>query len=422
MDKAYITSLHARGVGLFKELDIEFNEKFNFLVGPNGSGKTSILKCLALCFSGGQNVNQFRYTEDSEFWTELFYNGKTIRIGLGPRWARNFDQYQSAKIRNYTMPLIQDGIKGYKIRDLNQLDLPMVPLILGPYRRINYRKIEGMRRENNSIIQRQEYSSLGFSQLSGDTLPEVKQWFINRYFIIEKNWAEIEKKNWDWLIENLDKVGPIDSNLQYIGTKKDLEPIFSLYGIDCYLEELSAGYQAILSLIFKIFDWIEGTKEDESRLVVNAHGTVIIDELDIHLHPEWQYTIRKTLDIMFPNLQFITTTHSPHLISTAKSGEIIILPQMSRIIKVKPTKTVYAGWNTDDILKHVMGVISIENKLYYYLIEECLKWEREKNIIKLKESIKQLEEVTHPSDTIVSTLKIKLASLLLEGNENNKSN
>ncbi|MGR6008126.1 AAA family ATPase, partial [Bacillus cereus] len=45
-----------------------------------------------------------------------------------------------------------------------------------------------------------------------------------------------------------------------------------------------------------------------------AIGTVIIDELDVHLHPEWQLTISDSLRRMFPKLQFIITTHSPTLL------------------------------------------------------------------------------------------------------------
>ncbi|MCL2321362.1 MAG: AAA family ATPase, partial [Oscillospiraceae bacterium] len=198
----------------------------------------------------------------------------------------------------------------------------------------------------------------------GEIQSNVKQWMINRYFQIDKDWATLYKNNWNWFIDNLKTLCPKSYDLQFKEIKRDLEPIFTLNGIDCYLEEISAGFQAFLSVIFAIIEWIELTNEDCSAYVPEAVGTVIIDELDVHLHPEWQLTIRESLAAFFPKLQFITTTHSPHLIASAHPGEIIILPELCRNINIKPTEKSYSGWNTDQILEDVMGVKSLENKTY----------------------------------------------------------
>lgn len=74
---------------------------------------------------------------------------------------------------------------------------------------------------------------------------------------------------------------------------------------------------------FAIVEWIEAVNEEEDILIQQAEGTVFIDELDVHLHPEWQIIIRNMLDKVFPRLQFVITTHSPHLIASAQAGEII---------------------------------------------------------------------------------------------------
>lgn len=136
--------------------------------------------------------------------------------------------------------------------------------------------------------------------------------------------------------------------------------------------------------------------------------------LDVHLHPEWQLTIRHALATLFPKLQFIITTHSPHLISTAEAGELIVLPELRRNVCVQPTMRKYAGWNTDEILEEVMGVSNLENKEYAVLINQAMDNIEAKNVGALRESISKIDAVVHPSNTILHVLKVKLAQLELE--------
>ena len=165
-------------------------------------------------------------------------------------------------------------------------------------------------------------------------------------------------------------------------------------------------------MIFEIVEWIEGTNEENEAYIPDATGIVIIDELDVHLHPEWQLTIRSALRTVFPKLQFIVTTHSPHLIATVEPGELIILPG-TREVDVRPTDQTYSGWNTDQILEDVMGVKSLENKLYTTALNEALDQVEKRDINALKISIEKLQSIVHPSNTILEVLQIKLAQLEL---------
>lgn len=414
MSNSYIKKLHVKGFRCFNELDVEFNKGFNFIVGKNGCGKTSLLRAIILSYSVN-NMEDSRYEESFETWIDILQNDKVDRIGVLPN--RQYSTIKNLYRTNPNISMIKppsDGVDNtYYQYDIDKINF--CPMVLGAFRRIEYKTIEGMRRELNIRDSRQEYIRNAPYNLNGGILPNVKQWMINRYFQIDKDWAIIEKQNWEWLISNLSKLGPSNVDFEFISIERELEPKFKVNNKICYLEELSSGFQSVLSIVLSIFEWVERTNAGEDMIVKNAKGTVIIDEVDVHLHPEWQLTLKNSLQTIFPNIQFIVTTHSPHMIATASDGEIIILDDIdSGVINVTTNNRSYSGWNTDQILEDVMGVKSLSNKVYEVLVSEAMENIEEKNISKLKEIIQNLEKVSHPSDTIVSVLKIKLAELQLE--------
>lgn len=416
--ESYIFAVHAKDIGMFKELDVEFNKHFNYIIGPNGCGKTSILKCISLSFSLSAFDNSFRYGTLAELWTKFHYDNENYCIGTSLGWVVNGEVYRKPILKSpkrpvspICIPLIPD--------DLEKRKIPFIPLVIGAYRRINYIEIIGTEKEKGRNEIRESYRNRAISRLEGvneflNKFHNVKQWMINRYFFKDEEWSKIGTSNWQWLIQNLPRIGPKDSNLMFIQIDKEMEPIFELFGEKCYLEEMSAGFQSILSLIIQIFNWIESVNEGEDRYAKNATGTVLVDELDVHLHPEWQFSIRNTLEILFPNLQFIVTTHSPHLITMAGPNEIISLPKFNRIIKEEPIPANFSGWKTDQILEDLLGVESLKNSEYWKLVDEALDYIEEKNIVELTDIIEKLKEISHPNDTIIEQLLIKKSSLELK--------
>lgn len=89
---------------------------------------------------------------------------------------------------------------------------------------------------------------------------------------------------------------------------------------------LSQGYQAVLSLVADIIGnvWLEAGEE---VALDDMEGIVLIDELDLHLHPKWQTEIVTGLKRTFPNMQFIATTHSPLVLAGCTADEVWKLSQ-----------------------------------------------------------------------------------------------
>jgi hypothetical protein len=84
---------------------------------------------------------------------------------------------------------------------------------------------------------------------------------------------------------------------------------------------LSAGYQTIVSWVADLIGQFLWEYETELSLE-NMRGLVLIDELDLHIHPSWQVTLVKSLKNTFPNVQFVATTHSPMILPALDQDEI----------------------------------------------------------------------------------------------------
>lgn len=84
----------------------------------------------------------------------------------------------------------------------------------------------------------------------------------------------------------------------------------------------------------------------------NTPGIVVIDEIDLGLHPTWQRKIIGILKELFPKIQFICATHSPFIIQSLKEGELITLDRR--------LESEYSGESIEDIAEDVMGVEMVQ--------------------------------------------------------------
>jgi predicted ATP-binding protein involved in virulence len=98
-------------------------------------------------------------------------------------------------------------------------------------------------------------------------------------------------------------------------------------------------------------------------------GIVLIDEIDLHLHPKWQRRVVDDLRRTFPRVQFIATTHSPFIIQSLRAGELIDLEK-------KPSGE-YVNRSIEDITEEVMGVpIPQRSYRYQQMYEAALEYYR----------------------------------------------
>ncbi|WP_036308746.1 AAA family ATPase, partial [Methyloglobulus morosus] len=146
------------------------------------------------------------------------------------------------------------------------------------------------------------------------------------------------------------------------------------------VELLSDGIRGVLAMVGDIaYRCIKLNPHLGLNAAEESHGVVMIDEVDMHLHPAWQQTILGNLIKAFPKIQFIVTTHSPQVISTVPGHQIRIL-EGNHVLSVEEEGT--QGAEASRILKEVFGVelraqhLEIVKKLNRYLkLVDDDKWD-----------------------------------------------
>ena len=96
-------------------------------------------------------------------------------------------------------------------------------------------------------------------------------------------------------------------------------------GLEIHIDQLSSGERAYLVLLADLARRLQVIQPDAE--LADIPGIVLIDEIDLHLHPNWQRLIVPTLTRIFKRCQFIVTTHSPQVLGEIKSGRILVLYQ-----------------------------------------------------------------------------------------------
>ncbi|MGY4526844.1 AAA family ATPase [Pseudomonas sp. TE21394] len=125
------------------------------------------------------------------------------------------------------------------------------------------------------------------------------------------------------VIELLNRVLP--GNIRFTGERdeEDEQYLFLFEGIPTPFTALSDGYKAFIGWVSDLLSHLCDVTP-ENRRIDEVPGMVLVDEIDLHLHPEWQRSVVPTLATTFPHLQFVFTSHSPLVASTVKRENIFI--------------------------------------------------------------------------------------------------
>lgn len=359
----FIDKLHIENFKGFSNEELELHDRFTVIIGNNGMGKTTLLEALAIasgCYliplGGGKkfqrtiNRNEIhkKETEISVFEPQLpckieaegNYGGERIK------WTRAIESMSFSNTVKETKSITDISKKELKdaIESNSNTILPVFAF-------------HGTGRLWAELNDSVKYIPQG-SKIEGYedcfSAKSSSKSFRNWYKTLEKN---IDKKGSQELQDRLKLfretiVSCVDDwdGIYYDFAEDDIIGIQHINGKESHMPYrlMSDGYRSMIGMIADIaYRCIKLNPQLGIDTIKKTPGLVLIDEIDLHLHPSWQKNIVKELSTCFPNIQFVATTHSPFVVQSLNSSQLYDLnkkPLMSEPINSSlETNALYMG-------------------------------------------------------------------------------
>lgn len=347
----YIQVLELKNYRKYDEKNFTFNKQFNLLVGENAAGKTTVLEGIATsiggylqCFKGilasethgvkTKDVRvQYRKSENGitvnqklpvEVSGKFKIDGRDISI---KRVKKNLKQGATlGKKENSEIFSIVGNIENH-ISEEKEVILPIFSYHgtgrLWEQEHKNSSKMENLRRIDgyrDALNPKSNYSN-----------------FISWFEKLERHAFNMKQEN--SLLETVREV--IGTTLEKLTGSEISKIIYRDGDLEFYYKKeheaqrvglLSDGYRNIIGLVSDIGYRMAILNPNLRNNIKVTPGVVLIDEIDLHLHPKWQKLVVDILRDLFPNVQFIATSHSPFIIQAMREGEIIGLDDNDRLL------------------------------------------------------------------------------------------
>ncbi len=140
------------------------------------------------------------------------------------------------------------------------------------------------------------------------------------------------------------------------------------YG-DVPLSRLSLGYQTTLAWVLDLAIRLNKHYPDSENPLAEP-AIVLVDEIDLHLHPSWQRQIVTYLTQHFPKTQFIATAHSPLIVQSATDANLVVLEEEDGQVKIENRPHFVEGWRADQILTSELFDVPARSPRIQQLIDE----------------------------------------------------
>ncbi len=340
----------------FERLELKFDPSFNLIAGANGAGKTAILRALSWplrdALGGTQLVhpNDARVTAQGTVQRIVFQRTGAMRLRITlSAFGLTCDFAQKIELKKSEFNGVAHDIAKIGDRMRNPDTDTTLPLVAFYPTGRSWRNVQSSSVDWNTAMRQQPKRSGGYERAlePRESLSEVISWLIREEVIGLQNGGRTTGMNivQAAICEALEGASGIQFRVaegEVIVTSSD--------GSASRLSELSDGQRHMFAmfgdLAIRAFQ-LNGHLGENA--LTETPGVVLIDELDMHLHPKWQRHIVHGLKKAFPKVQFIATSHSPQIISELPPEQVIIL---SKEGASHPARSF--GKDTNYILSEVM--------------------------------------------------------------------
>lgn len=319
----------------FESQEFRFHDKFNVLIGDNASGKTQVLDAVSIILSS--------YLLDMEVKAGRHINKNDARIfSTTTHELVNTEEVFPIKLSAIVMFRDEEFVV---CRELKKATGRTTWLEAQDIKSRGYWDLQDVRRQNDVVFPVLAYYGTGRlwhmkrHTEGGSTAPRVngyrncldplsdhldfQKWFIKQERVaLQKQIAIPALEAVRTAVKNMIP----DCRNFYFDFQTEKIVLEFAYEPYCPFNNLSDGFRNMTALVADIAYRSSALNPQFGESVLQStSGVVIIDEIDLHLHPTWQRSVVDDLKRTFPKIQFITTTHSPFIIQSLDPGEVIDL-------------------------------------------------------------------------------------------------
>ena len=314
---------------------------WHVILGDNGSGKSSVVRALAVVLMGAINAHASR--QDWASWLRAGEDAASIDISVahhdGDTWTgkgntarRPFPAHaeiardaDNGNGNGGTSATLDYSKGGHAARTLWGGGFGWFSASFGPYRRFS-----GGDQQMNALYYSHprlapHLSALGEQVATGEALAWLRELHVKA---LEGD--QRAKRTQDSVVHFVNSSQLLPHNAEVAEVSSAQVTMADGDGVHVSIEEMSDGYRSILSLTLELLRLMAnlcrgGLRVQEDGKVM-LPGVVVIDEVDSHLHPAWQKRIGEWFVDRFPATQFIVTTHSAIICRAAARGSVWALP------------------------------------------------------------------------------------------------